>query len=129
MFIPFFRALLIPVFVETPKKKSLGKGFNSKSRLSCMLSYLFTSLLFCPHLSHHHLNQQICKASAMFVLTSGIQFDCQPSHLGKRIKFSVLHQTVVKAKLNLPANASHINATVKEAGCNFVCISMKLLHR
>lgn len=49
--------------------------------------------------------------------------------LNSAIKISALHQTLVKAKCNFSANAPHINATVKEAGCNFVRICMKLLHR
>lgn len=39
--------------------------------------------------------------------------------LSSAIESNVLQQTLVNAKLNLPANACHINATVKEAGYNF----------
>lgn len=48
--------------------------------------------------------------------------------LSSAIKSNILQQTLVKPKLNLPAKAHHINATVKEAGCNFDCICLKFLY-
>lgn len=51
------------------------------------------------------------------------------TELSSAIKSNILQQTLVKAKLNFPVNAHHINATVEEAGCYFDCICSKFLYR